>query len=123
MIRRITEKIGGQWLFLIVVCLLYAVLAIVNLEAARTALQGFLNLLRTVLPALGIVFVLLFLSSLLLDSKAVIRYLGKSAGVKAWVIAITAGIVSTGPIYLWYPASQRSQRERHETGAYCHVPL
>jgi len=28
---------------------------------------------------------------------------GKGAGVKGWLIAIFGGILSTGPIYLWYP--------------------
>ena len=35
--------------------------------------------------------------------KAVNKYLGKTSGLKRWVIAIIGGIISTGPIYMWYP--------------------
>jgi uncharacterized membrane protein YraQ (UPF0718 family) len=35
--------------------------------------------------------------------KGVAKYLGKESGIKGWFIAAFAGILSHGPIYVWYP--------------------
>ena len=103
MIRKIREKIGVNWLFLISVCLLYLVICVFNTQIALAGLLAFLQLLRRILPILAIVFGLLFLSNLLLDKNLVIRYLGKGARKAGWLIVIITGIISAGPIYLWYP--------------------
>ena len=103
MIGKIREKIGVNWLFLISVCLLYLVICVFNTQIALAGLLEFLQLLRRVLPILATVFGLLFLSNLLLDKNLVIRYLGKGAHKAGWLIVIITGIISAGPIYLWYP--------------------
>jgi uncharacterized membrane protein YraQ (UPF0718 family) len=40
------------------------------------------------------------------------KYLSKSSGIKRWLIAIVGGIISTGPIYMWYPML----KELHKKG-------
>ena len=50
-----------------------------------------------------IVFVLLVIINIFVESKHIERYLGRSSGVKGWLFAIISGIISTGPIYMWYP--------------------
>ena len=35
--------------------------------------------------------------------QVVKKYLDKTSGWRRWPIAILAGIISTGPIYMWYP--------------------
>jgi uncharacterized membrane protein YraQ (UPF0718 family) len=103
MIRRVVEKVGASWLFLIAVCVLYGVVALFDPESALAGLRGFAALALKILPALAIVLALLFLSNLLIDVKTVVRYLGKSSKKGGWLIAVAAGILSVGPIYLWYP--------------------
>lgn len=39
----------------------------------------------------------------LLQPKTVMKYVGKGSGLKGWFLAISAGIISHGPIYVWYP--------------------
>jgi uncharacterized membrane protein YraQ (UPF0718 family) len=97
------KKIGFNWLFLIAVVLLYLVLGLCNPQIALAGLEVFLGLLKSILPTLGIVFALLFLSNLFLNTKTVARYLGKSKHRQGWLVAVVAGIISAGPIYLWYP--------------------
>ena len=97
------DKIGGSWLFLIAVCLLYLIIGMFNIQPALAGLLAFWRLLRTIIPTLGIVFGLLFLSNLLIDNKTVVRYIGKGTRKGGWLIAIITGIISAGPIYLWYP--------------------
>ena len=103
MIRKITDKIGANWLFLIAVCFLYITIGLFDTQTALAGLRVFGNLLGKILPILGVVFGLLFLSNLLIDSKTVVRYLGKEGTKGGWLLAVVAGIISAGPIYLWYP--------------------
>ena len=103
MLGKIVRKTGANVLFLIAVCILYLVLAALNFDTARAGFAAFLKLLTGILPTLGIVFALLFVSNLVLDPRKIVRYLGREAGKGGWLIAMVAGIVSAGPIYLWYP--------------------
>jgi uncharacterized membrane protein YraQ (UPF0718 family) len=101
--KKTIKKLGVNWLFLISVSLVYLILGLWNPQIVIAGLEVFLDLLKRILPILAIVFLLLFLSNLLLDPKLVARYIGKGATKRGWPIAVIAGIVSMGPIYLWYP--------------------
>lgn len=35
--------------------------------------------------------------------KRIKKYIGHKTSLRSWFIAIITGIVSTGPIYMWYP--------------------
>jgi len=50
-----------------------------------------------------LVFFFLFLTDLFLKKEQIIKYLGHGSGLKGWLIAVTGGILSHGPIYMWYP--------------------
>ncbi len=73
-----------------------------TLKLKRAAL-GLVNNLKMSFPVLAGVFGLLFLFNLLIDTKTVVRYLGRETGKTGWLIAVVTGIISAGPIYLWYP--------------------
>lgn len=103
MIRRIFQKIGGNWIFLIAVVLVYGVVALANPPLIGQSLAAFLRILARIAPALVIVYALLFLSNLFVDTNTVMRLLGTRGGVAGWLVVIAAGILSAGPIYLWYP--------------------
>ncbi|KAF5428632.1 putative membrane protein YraQ, UPF0718 family [Candidatus Methanophagaceae archaeon] len=38
-----------------------------------------------------------------LHPKTVSKYVGRGSGIKGWFLAIFTGILSHGPIYVWYP--------------------
>ncbi|GAG00735.1 unnamed protein product [marine sediment metagenome] len=103
MLNKLLEKISGKWIFFIIVVVIYMVLALVDLELAKNALIEFLKLIKKILPIFVLVFILMFISALVLDFKKVAKYVGKEAGIKGWFIAIILGILSMGPIYMWYP--------------------
>jgi len=92
----------GGWVFLVVVLVIYAVTGLVDYELVLSAIGIFMQLLDKVLPALALVFVLIFTVDLLLDPKRVEKYLGQRSGILGWLAAIVAGILSTGPVYAWY---------------------
>ena len=66
-----------------------------------------------ILPILLLVFFLMALLNSFVDEKAVAKHLGEESGVKGWLLALGAGILSHGPGYIWYPMLQ----ELRERGA------
>lgn len=61
------------------------------------------SILLQVIPILALVFVFIFFFNLFLKPDKIKKHLGKEAGMKGWVFSIVAGILSSGPIYVWYP--------------------
>ena len=103
MIGRVIEKVGGSWMFLLLVTVVYITFGIVDLELVRNVLPVFGILILRILPVLILVFVIMFLTNLLFEAKSIVRILGKGSGLQGWIFAIAGGIISSGPIYMWYP--------------------
>ncbi len=103
MVRKAVRKLGTGWIFLAIVLVIYGVLGMFNYGIFEKAILGFFNLLLTVLPVIALVFGFLFLTNLFFTPKRVMKYLGKGSGAKGWLLMIAGGILSTGPIYMWYP--------------------
>ncbi|MBP2146685.1 uncharacterized membrane protein YraQ (UPF0718 family) [Methanofollis sp. W23] len=100
------QKGGGSSypvLFLGAVLLVYAIVFVLDPDLGARALAKFMALGVQVLPALALVFLLLFAVDLSLKPAQVARALGREAGVRGWMIATGVGVVSTGPVYLWFP--------------------
>jgi len=94
---------NSKWIFLISVSVLYSILLVVNFNLAKNALLECFYLFQKIIPAFILVFIFMFLSGLFLDSKKIAKFIGEKAGIKGWLISIIGGILSTGPIYIWYP--------------------
>ncbi len=105
----------GGWLFLTLVLIAYGLLSLVEPEAAAQALAFFMRVMQQVFPVLGLVFVLLFIANLVLEPKWIKRYLGKGAGFKGWLAAVSGGILSIGPIYAWYAVLSELQEKGMRT--------
>ena len=100
---RVAEKNMKGFRFLLGACLVYIVAGFASPELAWSAITVFVRIVVNILPALVLVFGMMFAVNLLLEPKRIIKYLGSESGVKGWFIAIAGGIISTGPIYVWYP--------------------
>lgn len=81
----------------------YGIVAFLDREIAWSALLKSLDLLRSIVPALLAVFTLMTLSSIFLDTERIRRLVGTGSGIKGWSVVIFGGMLSSGPIYLWYP--------------------
>ena len=88
--------------FLGIVILCYAIVAFIQLSMMVSALHIALLLLEKVLPVMGCVFLLMILTNLFISPQSITRYVSKTSGPRRWVAAIAGGIISTGPMYLWY---------------------
>lgn len=97
-----SRRIGKGWLFLLAVLALYGVTAIFDQQSMWAAWSSFQSLAAQVLPVLLLVYLLIFVFHLFAEPKWLGRYVGKESGLKGWLIAVGAGILSLGPIYPWY---------------------
>ena len=95
------RKLGG-WLFLAGVILAQGATALVERDLARQALASFVAMLREVAPVLVLVFVLMFLAERFLTPGRTRAWLGRGSGLRGWLLAVAAGVISTGPVYTWY---------------------
>jgi len=89
--------------FLASVLLLYLVAFFLDPGNARRAVGVSGDLLVHVAPVLVVIFLFMAATTYYVNPKSVARYVGKGSGIKGWLLAIFTGILSHGPIYIWYP--------------------
>lgn len=117
------QKPGGKkkpsklsWGFLAVVILIYIVVAFIDPVTVSEAVSIFTGLLMQIVPVLVFVFFLLFITDLFIQPKKVAKYLGSGSGVSGWLVAIAGGIISSGPIYIWFPFLSEMREKGMKTG-------
>jgi len=94
-------KLGGL-LFLGLVCLAYGVTGLVEPGLVRQALASFGRMLREVTLVLILIFVLTFFVERYLTAERTRTWLGRDSGLRGWLLALLAGVLSAGPVYTWY---------------------
>ena len=90
-------------IFLGLVACVYAIVWVLTPETGTAALVASLTVFKGVVLPLCLVFTALVLTNLFLRPRHVARMLGRGSGARGSALALTAGIVSTGPAYAWYP--------------------
>jgi uncharacterized membrane protein YraQ (UPF0718 family) len=103
MIGKTVEKIGFEGTLLIGTGIVYAMVGIHDLDLLGNILSGLWRLILRIAPVLLLVFVVMFFFNRFFENDRVIGLFGKGSGFQGWVIAIVGGILSSGPIYMWYP--------------------
>lgn len=92
--------------FLFIVLLMYiAAFAYDNTKGIQS-LGHFARVMATLIPILLVVIILTALINIFLKPEALARHLGEDSGIKGWMIALSAGVLSHGPMYAWYPMIQ-----------------
>jgi len=110
------EKSYADWYFLIVVLTAYLITFLFSRSHAISAFGMFVDIILKVLPVLLIVFIFMVLINYFVKSMIIVRFLGVKSGAKGWIISIIAGIISTGPIYMWYPLLNDLQKQGMRNG-------
>jgi uncharacterized membrane protein YraQ (UPF0718 family) len=103
MIKETIEKVGFGVAFLLFVVIGYVILGIFDFPLLCSVLYVLTRLIARIVPVLLIVFVVMFFTHLLFEGQRTVESLGKGSGFQGWMVAIAGGIVSSGPIYMWYP--------------------
>jgi len=106
-----TEMSYTGWYFLGIVGIIYVICALLNKELVIEGLKTFIKILQNMILPLILVFILLVLTTYLAKPKWLVKHLGKESGAKGWSWSIVGGIISTGPIYLWYPLLNELQKQ------------
>jgi len=105
--REVSASLG----FPLSVSALYFLSALYNPSATVEALLRSLKILANIAPILVVVILLMAFTSYLLSPGRAARYLSGKSGWRGWLLAIIGGIISTGPIYVWYPMLGRLREQ------------
>ena len=100
-------------LFPVLILLIYVVLFAVMPEKAIAAFKSSGKIFLNIIIPLGFVFILLVVLNLFLNPAHIVKLFGKKSGIKGIMLSSTAGIISIGPVYAWYPLL----KELREKGA------
>lgn len=101
--KNLIKKTSGSVKLFIIVAFIYVIFGIFNTPLIVKSLTTFLHILKEVLPVLVLVFIIMFFTNILVTSKKIVALLSQKRGVKTSIMAIILGILSAGPIYMWYP--------------------
>jgi len=93
----------SKWLFLGMVSLLFVALFVHNSDNGQLILTTFKKLMLQILPILILVYFIMLATNYFVNNEKLKKYMGEDAGAKGWVISIVSGILSVGPVYMWYP--------------------
>ena len=96
------NQISGSAYFLIVIILIYVFLFIFRSDLFLSSLKFSYSVLLKVIPIFFLIFVLMALTNYFVKPNFIIKHL-KNKGIKKWFFVIIGGILSSGPIYMWYP--------------------
>ncbi len=94
----------------------YALFYLFNVDKTVLALHKSGAVLAKILPIFLLVIGFTALINYLLKPKEIASHLGEGSGVKGWAIALTAGIISHGPMYAWYPMVEDLKRHGLKNG-------
>lgn len=92
----------GGILFFMLVLIVYFIVYIINSQIFVDSLKNFWGLFSKIIPILLLVFAIMFLSNYFIKPKKLAKFLNQK-GFLGFFAAISAGIISTGPVYAWYP--------------------
>jgi len=107
--EKVERKNNGKWYFLVGVILLLLVILVIDATKISPILKVFNKLIVQILPVLLLVYFVMLLTNYFVDNKKLKKDMSEDTGFKGLAIAIIAGIISVGPIYIWYPLMQDLQ--------------
>ena len=102
--------------FLGIVFLAYLILFIVDPGKTIAALKSAGNVAAALLPILFFVSILTALINFFIHPGVLAKHLGHKSGMRGWFIALTAGILSHGPMYAWYSMIEDLRRHGMRDG-------
>ncbi len=89
--------------FLPLVIAVYGVLFLTRPATARAALLKSGTILLKIIPILMVIILFTAAINYFLQPRRIVRHLGRESGMKAWVLSLFAGLISHGPMYIWFP--------------------
>jgi uncharacterized membrane protein YraQ (UPF0718 family) len=88
--------------FLIFVLICYAILLVIDNTQALSALNESVKMIKKIAPIFILIIIITTLINYLLKPKQIIKHFGKESGTKGVIYALLGGVLSHGPMYVWY---------------------
>lgn len=101
--KKDNKSSNGKWIFLGLVLVLFLIVSFIYPNKMEPILLMFKNLMLQILTILVLVYVIMLLTNYFVDNNKLKKYMGDDAGIKGLMISIISGILSVGPVYIWYP--------------------
>lgn len=98
-----SEKSRTGLYFMVFMIFIYGIIFLINNELFYLSFNFFLQVIRQLFWIFVFVFVLMIFTNYFFTPQRILKYLGKKSGKKSWFFAVVFGILSMGPIYMWYP--------------------
>jgi len=111
-----SEKSYTGLYFLLIIIFLWFVILMINPNKVFEAWKVFIGILLKIIPVILLMFALMIFINYFIRQNTLIKYLGRGSGLQGWLISAIAGILSTGPIYLWYPLLNDMQKQGVRNG-------
>jgi len=111
-----TEKSYTKWYFLSIIVAAYIIVFLFNKTKFLLAINSAIKIFISIIPTFLLIFILMALINYFVKPESLVKHMGKESGIKGWVIAIIAGIISSGPIYMWYPMLNDLQKQGMRNG-------
>ena len=101
---KLKDKYWWNWLFFWFTLLIYILSWIINFEFFTNVWINFINILiNQILFVLIIVFFFMFILNILLEKEVIKNKIKNSKNHTKYMFAIIWWILSTWPVYMWYP--------------------
>jgi len=100
-------------IFPLLVLVIYGLLFMFTPEQVLMALKNSGKVCLNILLPLALVFLVMLALNLFVKPAQIVHLLGSGANIKGVLLSVAAGIISMGPIYVWYPLL----KELREKGA------
>ena len=88
--------------FLLGVVTLYLVLVFFNPQKILMATTTDFRVFYSLLPIFVLIIFITTLINHLVKPKHIVKHIGEDSGIKGILYALVSGIVSHGPLYMWY---------------------
>jgi len=110
------KNISSVWKFFWVICGIYLGVSIFYPVLIQESFEQFLFLLQQISWSLVFVIVFMYLFNVLISEKLIKKYLHGNVGWKQYLLVALVGVLSTGPIYLWFAYLSRMKEQGLDNG-------
>ncbi len=92
--------------FLAIVSVIYLIAYLYDQQKTMQSFGHAAHVLATLIPILLLVIIVTALINIFLKPDDLAHHLGEDSGLRGWLIVLSAGVISHGPMYAWYPMIQ-----------------
>jgi len=102
--------------FMLIIILIYVVLFFINKNLIINSLKFFISLIIKIVPLFLLILILMALLNYFLHRERIERLFVSRKGIRRWAIIVIAGILSSGPVFMWFPLLRNLRKKGVEYG-------